>query len=506
MSESERSPDDLKQRAIQGVIWSALESWGGQAAQLLSFLVLARLLLPESFGLVSLSNIFIHFVQALIGSGFSDAIVQRKELEPEHLDTAFWINLGIGALLTGLGVLAAPAISHFFKEPGLVPIVRVLSFNVLLNSLAGIQEATLRRQLAFKSLAARRVVGLFAGSITGVTLAFLGFGVWSLVAQSLVGSLTDVTLLWKVSTWRPRFRISWKHFRELFAFGINVVGIGVLIFFSRRGDDLLIGYFLGAEVLGYYTVAYKLLISVMQLLTETVRKVALPTLARLQNDMERLHKAIYLAAGVMSLVAFPSFVGLSVLSPEIIVHVFGKQWMPSIPVMQVLAFVGIIFSASFFSGPVITAMGKPSWNLAFMITSTLVRFAGFAIAAQHGIVAVAWALLICSYAVEPMRVFMLRRVSKINLITYFKQYIPAVVGTIVMAASLILIKMLVLTRLSSSVFLLAFYIFCGIVIYSTFIILLYPRDLARVLDIIPVSASRKISKWILRVRTGSTVT
>ena len=282
MSKTEKN-QELKIKAVRGFFWTLFENLGGQITQFLTFIVLARLLAPETFGLISLANIFIHFVQALVDSGFSNAIIQRKDLEAEHLNTAFWANLGIGGVLTIIGIASSGLVAQFFRQPELALIISVLSINVLINSLSGTQSAVLTRELNFKGLTLRKIVSMVTGSVVGITMAGLNFGVWSLVGQTLVSSLVGCILLWRISKWRPGITVSYKHFVDLFSFGVNFVGIGLLVFFSRRIDDFLIGYFLGATALGYYTVAYKMFISLMQIIQHSTQKVSFTSFSRLQD-------------------------------------------------------------------------------------------------------------------------------------------------------------------------------------------------------------------------------
>lgn len=488
MSSSEQNPS-LKEKTVKGVFWSAAESWGAQGTQLLTFLVLARLLGPEMFGLVSMANIFIHFVQALIGSGFSDAIVQRKDLEPEHLDTAFWANLGIGILLTGMGIASAGHIASFFSEPALASIIPWCSLNVLLNSLSSIQEAILRRNLSFKGLAVRRVGGALIGSIVGITMAFLGFGVWSLICQTLVGSFFGVVLLWSVSPWRPQLRVSSRHFNDLFSFGINVVGMGILVFLSQRGDDFLIGYFLGPVALGYYTVAYKLLIIITQLFGNTVRKVALPTFSKLQDNPERLRQAVYKATKLINFLTMPIFLGIAVLAPDVTQLLFGNQWLPSVPIMQVLAIVGVAQATVYFTNPVMNAIGRPDLSLLLLLAYTFAKLVTFFVAVQFGILAVAVALGICSYIIAPVKVLFFKRLLKINLLTYCSQYLPSLGGALMMVVAISITRFLI-DPFTSIVGSLAVTITVGSVVYLGMLRLIDAKLLEDVLGLISPMLSK----------------
>src|SRR5574341_866507 len=230
----------LRQKAAKGVVWSAAQSWGIRLITFLVTLVLARILLPEAFGLVAYATVFIAFAQIFVDQGFSDAIVQCPQIEREHLDTAFWINMLTGALIALVGVISSGAIAKLFREPQLAPIVSWLSLSFIFSGLSSVQQALLRRQLAFKSLALRSLLATIAGGVVAIGMALLGYGIWSLVAKILVSNLVSAIALWQVSDWRPGFRFSKRHFKDLFSFGINIVGGNFVDFFSLHSDDFLI--------------------------------------------------------------------------------------------------------------------------------------------------------------------------------------------------------------------------------------------------------------------------
>lgn len=423
---------NIKQKAASGVAWSAIENWGNQAIYFILFLVLARLLQPEVFGLVSLAGVFISFMMVFADQGISDALIQRQELEAEHLDTAFWTNLGVSILLTIFGIAAAETVSNFFHQPQLTPIVRWLSLSFLSNGLSSVQQALLRRQFAFRALAVRSLLGISIGGIVGVSMAYMGYGVWSLVGQQLVGRLVTVFALWWVSDWRPGLKVSAVHFRELFSFGSKMLGSSILSFFSIRSDDFLIGYFLGPVALGYYTVAYRLLVAITQMLSATTRQVAFPIFSRLQKETEQLQQAFFQATQLVSLIAFPISLGLVALAPEVVRFLFGSQWMQSVPVMQILALSGITSTISNLSGVVLVAMGKPSWSLNIVLLNTVANVFGFVVAVQWGIVAVAASFVIRDYLLLPIFIWVLSKLIHIKPATYLHQFTVPLAGSLVM--------------------------------------------------------------------------
>lgn len=427
----------LKQKAIKGVIWSAIESWGNRVISVSIFFLLARLLDPESFGLVALAGVFIDFVQIFIDQGFSQAIIQRENLEAEHLNSAFWINIGIGILLTILTLTFADLIANGFSQPALTPIIRWLSLGFLLSSFSKVQEAILQRNLNFKALASRSLFASVISGLVGVAMAFMGWGVWSLVTKILVFGTIKTILVWWVSDWRPTLKVSFTHFKDIFSFGINILGWRIFNFSTRRSDDFLIGYFLGTTALGYYNVAYRLLLMITELLMRVSQKVAIPAFARLQTEPEKLRNAFYQVTQLTSLISFPVFLGMAALAPQLILLTLGEGWNQSIPIMQILAFVGILHSVANFNDSVVFAMGKPSWSLRLKIVSAIVICTGFFIAVRYGIVAIAAAYVISNYLLYPISILLVHKVIKLDFIKYFGQFKASFFATVFMVLSIL---------------------------------------------------------------------
>lgn len=465
---------NLKQKAIKGVLWSALESWGRQVISLAVFFILARLLGPETFGLVALASVFLAFFQVFLDQGFTQAIVQRQNLEPEHLDTAFCTNLGISLILTILCFSSADLVGGLFKEPQIILILRFLSINFIITAFSSVQNAIFERNLAFKTLAKRSLLAVIIGGIVGVTMAFMGFGVWSLVGQQLSNSLAGVLVIWWASSWRPNFKFSQKHFQELFAFGVNVMGINLFNFFNRRSDDFLIGYFLGSTALGYYSVAYRLLQILTELLTSIIVKVSLTTFSRLQAEPERLRNALYQGIQFASLITFPGFLATVILAPEIVTVLFGEKWSPSIPVMQVLNLIGILYAYFYFNGSMMMAVGKPSWKLALDFVQSVSNVVAFAIAVQWGIVAVAAAYVIRGYLMAPLTVWVVWKLIRIDVWTYLRQGTVPLAGTMFMLVAITIVKYF-LSNLISAWAILAISIFVGIIVYVLSVLLMAPK-------------------------------
>lgn len=483
---------NLRQKAAKGVAWSAIENWGNQAIYFVLFFVLARLLPPEAFGLVSLAGVFISFMMVFADQGISDAIVQRQELEPEHLDTAFWTNLGVSALLTILSIAAAPGVSNLFHQPTLTPILSCLSLSFLSSGFSSVQQSLLRRQFAFRALAVRSLLAISLGGIVGVSMAYLGWGVWSLVGQQLVGRLVAVITLWWASDWRPGLKISAKHFKDLFSFGIKMLGSSILAFLSIRSDDFLIGYFLGPVALGYYTIAYRLLIAMTQMLSATTRQVALPIFSQLQQQTEQLKQAFLNATQLLSLFVFPTSLGLVALAPEVVRTLFGEQWIPSVPVMQILALSVITQIVGTLGGIILVAVGKPDWGLKMILLNTVANVIGFAIAVRWGIVAVAASFVIRDFLLQPVLFWLVYKLTGIKFLTYLRQFVVPLSGSLIMVIFILGAKFF-LSNLLNSQALLATCVTLGALIYIVTILLIAPKLFRQVVDFANLSLG--ISKF-----------
>lgn len=468
----------LRAKAAKGIFWSVIQKWGRAVIWSLSFIVLSRLLDPEHFGLVALASTFTAFVEIFLDQGFSAAIVQRADLEREHLNTAFWISVATGLVMTAGGILASGMIATFYREPDLAPVLSWLSVGFLLSALSSTQIGILQRDLAFKSLAVRSLVATAVGGAVGIGMAVAGYGVWSLVGQNLARGVAATIVLWQASNWRPGFRVSLAHYKELFTFGISITGNNLLDVLVRRSDDFLIGFYLGPVQLGFYTIGYRLLLVIIRLVTGITNAVAFPTFSRLQDRPERMRRAFYKVTQYTSLLAFPVFIGLAVLAPELVPAVFGAKWAPSIPVMQILSLIGILQSVLYFNGSVIKASGKPSWQLGIMFVNAVCSVIGFFLALQWGIVAVAASFVIVGYCLAPISYLAVRRLIQIDFVTYLAQFRAPLLSSLTMVLVIMGLKVLLRDHGLHPYIQLAIFVVAGALTYAA-VIALTARSLSR---------------------------
>lgn len=447
---------NLGERALRGVAWSAVRNWGSRLISFGVFIVLARMLDTTAFGLVSLAGAYIAFVRVFVDQGFADAIIQRDDLDDAHLDTAFWVNLGLSVVFMGASIAAAPWIAALFGEPTLAPVVRWLSPSFVLAALAGVQQALFQRDLDYQTLAVRELIAALVGGGIGVAMAWNGYGVYSLVGMLLGERTAAVVVLWAASTWRPGFDARAKHFRDLFSFGINIVGSNLLNYVNTRADNLIIGYALGAEALGFYEIAYQLFQSGTIVITQTVSSVAFAAFSRMQADIEQMRKSFYAATQTMSVIAFPMFLGAAAVAPELIGTFFGAKWLPlSAQTFQVLSLIAVLHALFYFNSAVMLAAGKPNWRLGISVLNAVTNVTAFAIVVQYGIVAVAAAYVVRGYVLAPLSLVLMRWLIGIEWGTYLVAFVAPLVSTLAMLAAVLSARWALLDLVSPPVVLLA---------------------------------------------------
>jgi len=381
--------DKPKLDVYAGVRWSAASRYGAQGVQVLVSLVLARLLAPEYFGLLSMATVITGFAAVFKNLGFSTVIIQRKELTDELLSTLFWVTLALCILTTAVVFAVAPVTAWIYRDERVTPIVAVLSINFLLSGFDMVPRSLLQRQMAFNSLAIREISAVAVEGATSMTLAILGWGVWALVLGSLTGHTAQILLVNIVCPFRPRFAFDRLGLRECLGFGLNLTGHSIFDFFARNADNLIIGIFLGPVALGYYALAYKLVLLPRDSINKVVERVLLPAFSRMQDDEQRLANAYLRSRAAIALVAFPMMLGIAVIARPFTDVVLGTKWLPAVPLFYVLAPLGALQSI-WDVACILLAKGRADLHLRLGVAGGIVFVCSFFAGLPWGITGVAF--------------------------------------------------------------------------------------------------------------------
>jgi len=348
----------LRQKTIHALFWSFLERMGQQGIQFFISIILARLLLPEEFGLIAMLTIFMAIAQSFINSGFGQALIQKQDVT--HIDecSIFYFNIFVGILAAACLCLAAPRIAAFYNQPLLTPLTYALSLNLIINAFGLVQTTLLTKHIDFKTqLKVSMIATMLSGTI-GVTMAYKGFGVWSLVVQSLTSTLFRTILLWFFNTWRPSLIFSLTSLRTMFAFGSRLLASGLLDTLFTNIYLVVIGKLFSPVSLGFYTRAKGLQQLPVSNLSSIISRVTFPVFSSMQDDKPRLKRGVRKALTMLVMINFPLMVGLAVVAKPLVIVLLTEKWLPCVPYLQLLCAVGMLYPLHVINLNVLNAQGR----------------------------------------------------------------------------------------------------------------------------------------------------
>lgn len=430
----------MKEQAVRGAIWILLDTAGGQILSFLAFLILARLLVPEDYGILSLAAAIIAVPQILLNEGFGTALVQRDMLDDVHINAAFWANLGLSIIFVVAAQIGAPWAAMITGAAIIDPVIRWLSLTMIGTALMAIAAGLFIRELKYSTFALRTFVANSVGALTGVAMALLGYGVWALVGMQLCTSALGVLVMWKGVQWRPKESFSWPAFREIYHFSSRLMVGNGLRFATERADTIIIGIFLDPAALGFYFLVTRLLTTVIFITISPVDRIMLPVLTRIKEDPHRRSEAYANMVGVTSVFWIPAVAGLGAVAPLALPLLFGHKWDASIPLMMIMSLVCI-------SGPLnrptmhaLLAVGKPEVYAILNLIQLIITTAAFLVAVRFGIVGAAWAYAAVLIAIVPFNLAAAQRVAGISPVHVMRRYLPPLGAGAIMASVLLLIS------------------------------------------------------------------
>lgn len=325
-------------KTIHGVIWSAIERFSLQGVHFLTGIVLARLLSPSDFGMIGMLSIFMSVSQTLIDCGFSNALIRQKNTTESDYGTAFIINFSISVLAFGSLFVAAPFVADFYNMPDLQSIMRVFSMTLIINALFAVHRARLTKNVDFKTQSKVSLTAAVISGVFGITLAYKGFGVWSLVYQSICSAAINFLMMLAMVRWFPKPVFNKDSFHALFGFGSKLLIASLISSIYSNLYNMVIGKRYSASDLGYYTRADSLGNLPSQNVAGILYRVTFPILSQLQDDRERLRSIYIKYLQISCFAVFPIMMGLAALAKPIIVLMLGEKWMPSVLLLQILCF------------------------------------------------------------------------------------------------------------------------------------------------------------------------
>lgn len=356
-----------RERVVAAVGWSISGDVAAQAIRAAFGVALARMLSPREFGLLAMLTIVTSFVTANADGGFEDALVQKRELTEEHRSSVFWTMLLIGAVLTAAMAACASWLASFYGVPELRPLAVAVAPLFLLGAAGVVPRALLTRRLDFRRPAALYCIAALVAGGAAVTLAWHGFGVFSLAAQLLIAELIEMLLLFRAAEWRPHLRFRMAALHDLFGFSAYRPLTRSLGYWARNLDQLLIGKLLGSDALGLYARANGLARAPVVYVSRSIVGVMFPSLALIQDDHARVRGVFVRMTGAVALTTFPLCLGLAVAAEPLVVGVLGPQWRDTVPPLQILSVAALVQSISTLAGTLYLSQGRA--DLHFRVTA-----------------------------------------------------------------------------------------------------------------------------------------
>ena len=333
----------LRQKTLSGLKWSFADSFVNQGIQFLVGIILARLLSPSEFGLIGMITVFIAISQTFIDSGFTQALIRKNDCTQKDYSTVFYFNLLVGLVFYIILFFSAGTISNFYNEPQLLLLVRVLGINLLINAAGLIQRTILTKKINFKLQTKISIIASILSGIVAITMAYMGFGVWSLVCKTITQNILITLLLWLWNKWKPLLIFSFISFKEMFSFGSKLLLSGLIDTIYNNVYYLIIGKIFSAKELGYYTRADQFNKLPSSNLSSIIQRVSYPVLSKIQDDIVDLKKAYQKLIKSTMFVTFISMVGMAAMAKPLILTLIGTKWLPAVPYLQLLCFAGMLY-------------------------------------------------------------------------------------------------------------------------------------------------------------------
>ena len=423
----------LKQKTISGLIWSFIDSIANQGISFIVGIILARLLSPKEVGLIGMLTIVIAISQSFIDSGFRQALIRKQNCTPEDYSTVFYFNIVVGVFFYILLFACANSIGNFFHEPILKQLVRVLGLALIINSFTIIQSTLLTKRIDFKLQAKISVIASFVSGIISIYMAYTGWGVWSLVALTLLKYAINSLLLWCWNKWKPIFVFSRKSFKELFSFGSKLLVSGLIDTIYRNVYYVIIGKYFAAVELGYYTRAEQFQSLPSANLQSIIGRVSYPVLSTIQDDIPRLRETYKKIIRSTMLITFVLMLGMAAIAKPMILTLIGEKWEPCVIYLQMLCFAGMLYPLHALNLNMLNIQGRSDLFLRLEIIKKVLAIPVIVITVFFGIKAMISGMILLSLIAYYLNSYWSGRLIGYSFLEQIKDILPSFMIAAVMS-------------------------------------------------------------------------
>lgn len=424
--------DNLKVKAARGLFWSSVDRFSSQGISFVFSIFLARILDISDYGIVAMIVVFMAVAQAFVDSGFSSALIRKPDLNEEDKSTAFYFNIVVGLACYGILFIASPLIADFYDEPLLSPIIRVTGLSIIFNSLCVVQRALFTIAVDFKTQAIISLACTVISGVVGLVMAYNGYGVWALVAQSTVSTFFNFVLLWLCSRWRPVTGFSKASFRYLFNFGSKLLASGLLDTLYNNAYPIVIGKFYNSAQLGLYSRAQSYASLPSSNITGILQRVTFPVLSLMQDDDERLALNYRRLLRVSAFVVFPLMVMLAAVAAPLIRVMITSKWDGCVGFLQILSIAMMWYPIHAINLNLLQVKGRSDLFLRLEIYKKIFGVLILICTIPLGVTAMCWGLVVGSVFSLVMNTYYTGKLIKVGFFIQMKDLLPTLVNSVIM--------------------------------------------------------------------------
>ena len=424
--------ENIKNEVISSLIWKFLERIGTQGVQFIVSIILARLLLPSDYGVVSMILVFTAIANVFIQTGFSTSLIQKKDSDELDFSSVFYISLLIAAICYVILFFAAPIIASFYNMPAITSILRVISLTLFFGAINSVQNARIAKEMKFKKLFLSSLVAILISGATGVLMAYKGFGPWALVGQQIANSIATTIILWFTSGWQPKLMFSINRVKSLLSYGWKILCSALLDTIYQNIYNLVIGKFYSSSTLGNYNKGEQFPKLIAVNVDGAISSVMLPAYSKQQDRKDKLKKMVRRSIVTSSLLLFPMMFGLAAVAETVVKVLLTENWLGCVPFMQLLCIVYALYPINTANLQVIKALGKSDYFLKLEIIKKVIGLIVLIVTLPFGVLQMAIGQVLVAILSTFINAFPNRKLLNYNYFEQIKDLFPSLIISIIM--------------------------------------------------------------------------
>lgn len=417
----------IKQKTIAGLRWSTIERFSSQGIRFIISIIIARILSPADYGIIGMIMIFIEISNVFVGGGFSSALIRKQNRTDADMSTVFYYNIAVSIIFYIIIFATAPIIADFYNVEIIKPVVRIVGLNVIIGAFGAIQSTILNIKIDFKTQTKISFIALLISGSVGIIMAIKGFGVWTLVVQTLVQTFMSTILLWFFIKWQPQKIFSLNSFKELFGFGSKLMLSGLIDSIYRNIYQVIIGKLFTTADLGYFTRAKGLTQLPSSNITSVIQRVTFPVLSEMQDDLKQLETNYRKLLKMSAFVIFPLMLLLSALGEPLVIILLTEKWLPAVPLLQVLCFGYMFYPIHAINLNLLQVKGRSDLFLKIEIIKKIITTIILIITAPLGVFVMCIGIVISSLISLIINTYYTGKLIQIGFIKQIRDILPIII-------------------------------------------------------------------------------